>query len=785
MYRSLLESPEAFGSMQAKLQSMIQALIAVSGITDEYVHEQRLDSASQSCLVSLAEASQTTLAQLQRLLEDFEKWGMQDIRRDETTQMTERLEHQIQGLGDINGKIRATTVHLEKLLKRYITQVQNGERVSSIRSIASTLSVSSSDQAWAQLRLEMQDIGISPQKFERNRDMIIRTIQGVLQQEIEQPTMQSVKNVSRLNRLMSYVTLRSNSLLVASRTGRLDDVKVALQKGAYIDTRDASGDTALILAAQQGHLGIVKLLLSCQAEVNRRGYLGCTALLSAVMNGNLEVVQPVREHGASVVDYPRLDSGVSGVPRLYQAATLQNLEFVEPLLRFGTDTQHSRRKFLPLTSAMKPGDVEVVRALLNAGADTEATIENHVRNYRTWFARWEGLHTAIHLAILLNQTDIVQLLLEYRANVNARLLSGCTPLYMAVCKGHVAILRLLLASTPDIDAVVGKDQITALHRAVEDDDEEMAQLLLSHGAKILNLKLGSPLHLAAENGNEAMARLLLKHGAKIDQTTPSEDFANPFSIMSRDVIQGGATPLWLAAANGHLGMVQLLLQGGTALETMSSPERCRFHDRHFARPRFPIFNRPEVLACSAVHIAAAHGHQEVVKSLVEAGTNVNAPIDLEHQYIFGRSRFWKGTLLHIAVAMLDEQAFHLSLELGVNVDEKDSYGRTALHIIADKEYPRSKMMSGFMDKPLATKSLRLEMIDALLGNGASVNVTDSDNQTPLHYASRLSHDAPSRHQIYNRLVLGGADDRSLDRNGYTPRQLRVEWEEFGDQARRQ
>lgn len=106
MFRSISESPEAFGSMQAKLQGMISALIAVSGITDEYVHEQRLDSASQSCLVSLAETSQTTLAQLQGLLVDFERWGMQDIRGDEVTQMTERLERQIQGLSDINGKIR-------------------------------------------------------------------------------------------------------------------------------------------------------------------------------------------------------------------------------------------------------------------------------------------------------------------------------------------------------------------------------------------------------------------------------------------------------------------------------------------------------------------------------------------------------------------------------------------------------------------------------------------------------------------------------------------------------
>ncbi|KAL8753859.1 MAG: hypothetical protein Q9184_005299, partial [Pyrenodesmia sp. 2 TL-2023] len=105
MYRSLSESPEAFGSIQAKLHTIISTLVGVSGITNDYVQEQRLDAASQSHLVSLAKTSQTTLAQLQDLLEDFEKWGMQDIRGDEVTQMTERLEEQVQSLTDINGKI--------------------------------------------------------------------------------------------------------------------------------------------------------------------------------------------------------------------------------------------------------------------------------------------------------------------------------------------------------------------------------------------------------------------------------------------------------------------------------------------------------------------------------------------------------------------------------------------------------------------------------------------------------------------------------------------------------
>lgn len=43
MFRSISESPDAFGSMQAKIHGMIPTLIAVSSMIDDYVCEQRFD----------------------------------------------------------------------------------------------------------------------------------------------------------------------------------------------------------------------------------------------------------------------------------------------------------------------------------------------------------------------------------------------------------------------------------------------------------------------------------------------------------------------------------------------------------------------------------------------------------------------------------------------------------------------------------------------------------------------------------------------------------------------
>ncbi len=82
---------------------------------------------------------------------------------------------------------------------------------------------------------------------------------------------------------------------------------------------------------------------------------------------------------------------------------------------------------------------------------------------------------------------------------------------------------------------------------------------------------------AIDRGNLAAAKLLLKHGADVQARTSSYDSA-----------------LQLAAINGNLEAVQLLLE-------------------HKADPAFPRTGD------SPVHVAALHGHRQVVEALLAAG----------------------------------------------------------------------------------------------------------------------------------------------------------------------
>lgn len=84
------------------------------------------------------------------------------------------------------------------------------------------------------MRRELQKIGISPQLFKQNRNMVIKTMQDAFGQETEkEPTgpeiekvpIEPMKKVTQLSWLMSFATRKSGNLLLASLDGRFEDVQ--------------------------------------------------------------------------------------------------------------------------------------------------------------------------------------------------------------------------------------------------------------------------------------------------------------------------------------------------------------------------------------------------------------------------------------------------------------------------------------------------------------------------------------------------------------------------------
>jgi ankyrin repeat protein len=149
----------------------------------------------------------------------------------------------------------------------------------------------------------------------------------------------------------------------------------------------------------------------------------------------------------------------------------------------------------------------------------------------------------------------------------------------------VPTVRTLLRQKADVNAPQA-DGATAIHWAVQNDDLELADILIQAGAnvKAANRFEVTPLGLACMNGSAAMIQKLLKAGADVNA---------PFSPL-------GETPIMIAARTGNPDAVKVLLDNGA---NVNAREKSKGH--------------------TALMWAAAESHPSVVKLLLEHGADAN------------------------------------------------------------------------------------------------------------------------------------------------------------------
>jgi ankyrin repeat protein len=192
-----------------------------------------------------------------------------------------------------------------------------------------------------------------------------------------------------------------------------EKLRLLIDRGADVNARATSGFTALMVAAQYPHSDrAINLLLDRGYAVRRvadRRQSDSYALPLAAHAGNAPILE-----------------------RLHRAGEPINARF--PLL--------SRPGAYPTAMAMaiRNGDHEVVRMLLDLGADLNV-IEG---------GPWSPLDSAVHN----NRLDVARLFLQRGADVNAVDKVGYTPLLLAasIDFGDTRMIELLLAAGANINA---------------------------------------------------------------------------------------------------------------------------------------------------------------------------------------------------------------------------------------------------------------------------------------------------------------------------------------------
>ena len=256
-------------------------------------------------------------------------------------------------------------------------------------------------------------------------------------------------------------------------------------------------------------------------------------------------------------------------------------------------------KETPLIVASEMGHVEIVRVLLERGANPD------VQDGRE--------RTALHWGLKEGHLEVAELLLERGATANTADVTGQAPLHLASREGHVVITQLLLKQGADPNAKDGSGR-SSLHWASQEGHLEVAQLLLNKGA---NWSTGDnsgqvPLHLASQEGRLDVAQLLIK---------------DRFSLRHMD--RRRQVPLHLASQEGHLEVAQLLLDKGadpdwvdylglTPLHWASRAGHYHLVQALLARSTFKI-NDTSREGRTPFQEASAGGHQDIMQLLLQYG----------------------------------------------------------------------------------------------------------------------------------------------------------------------
>lgn len=218
-------------------------------------------------------------------------------------------------------------------------------------------------------------------------------------------------------------------LMLAARTGQQEEVAALLASDrSDLFHTDRLGDNACSHAASAGHLHIVEFLLAASGEHGYKLLLSQTMLFKAVASNWMELLALYTERRHRINEFD-----MAGLAPLHVAASHGNETCIRMLLEAGgqCDMRSRPAGHTPLFIAAYRGHQDCVRTLLSMGADSNALAGNGA--------------SALLAAIDGEHVDIVRLLLQAGADVEVQLDACQTrPVLLACSKKNREILDLLI-----------------------------------------------------------------------------------------------------------------------------------------------------------------------------------------------------------------------------------------------------------------------------------------------------------------------------------------------------
>jgi Ankyrin repeats (3 copies)/Ankyrin repeats (many copies) len=175
--------------------------------------------------------------------------------------------------------------------------------------------------------------------------------------------------VSARDHLPRFASPLDLELMRAAGLGIASEVSALLARGAVADAVDPSRTTALLVASREGHREVVRLLLASGADVNGRGG-AMTPLSATVLRGHIQVAALLLRHGADVNA-----GGVGGLPALMNAVKINRIDIAALLLAAEPDLgiyDHDGNSLVAVATANK--NAAMVYMLVHSGAPKDLPV---------------------------------------------------------------------------------------------------------------------------------------------------------------------------------------------------------------------------------------------------------------------------------------------------------------------------------------------------------------------------------------------------------------------------
>ena len=366
-----------------------------------------------------------------------------------------------------------------------------------------------------------------------------------------------------------------------------------------------------------------------------------------------------------------------------------------------------------LRSAIKLGDVKQIKELLRAAP------KGDIRLYHEW--------TPLHLAVKAGKKEVVAAILDTGAQINATTDGHQTPLDMAMKLGHKAIAEFLQSKGARAGAAL------SLHPAVAAGDIKAVRKHVAAGADINQVINGElPLGIALNYHHWDVANYLLNR--KCDVTATQQGYETPLHIAAakgtpedllKKLLKLGAhidavdeyrrTPLCDAAEAGDVEMVNWLLDHGADIafgnEQGTTPVSCALRENHDELAAYLIDRGGKSTFSQAVQC----NHLARARQKLSAGADANHQEDERYFDTPLGVTIWKD--------LTDMAALLLEFGADPNLQDRASQGEHG-------------MLGGNTSLHDAVYKGSAKMVKLLLAHGADPDITNADGLTPIELAHR-------------------------------------------------